>query len=122
MLAAALSLWLVVGLSSAGLTSTLVAALHVGSKRSLAGFDALSGVPHARALEESADSWFEISKKLLRSNLHTFQLKYQWFWNLQEAAVKPLIASQQSPGGCRESIYTLFQLNIDGFGISRKLL
>ena len=39
-----------------------------------------------------------------------------------EAAVKPLIASQQSPGGCREAIYKLFKLNIDGFGISRKLL
>ena len=32
-----------------------MAALHVGSERLLAGFDALSGVSHARALEESAD-------------------------------------------------------------------
>ena len=47
-------------LGLAGLTSTLVAALHVGSERLLAGFDALSGVPHARAPEGSADSWFEI--------------------------------------------------------------
>ena len=43
-LAAGLSLGLVVGLGLAGLTSTLVAALHVGSERLLAGFDALSGV------------------------------------------------------------------------------
>ena len=55
MLAAGLGLGLVAGLGSAGLTSTLVAALHVGSERLLAGFDALSGVPHARAPEESAD-------------------------------------------------------------------
>ena len=55
MLAAGLGLGLVVGLGLAGLTSTLVAALHVGSERLLAGFDALSGVPHARAPEESAD-------------------------------------------------------------------
>ena len=50
MLAAGLSLGLVVGLGLAGLTSTLVAALHVGSERLLAGFDDLSGVWHARAL------------------------------------------------------------------------
>ena len=56
MLAAGLGLGLVVGLGLAGLTSTLVAALHVGSERLLAGFDALSGVSHARAPEESADS------------------------------------------------------------------
>ena len=56
-LAAGLSLGLVVGLGLAGLTSTPVAALHVGSERLLAGFDALSGVPHARAPEESADSY-----------------------------------------------------------------
>ena len=43
MLAAGLGLGLVVGLSLAELTSTLVAALHVGSERLLAGFDALSG-------------------------------------------------------------------------------
>ena len=65
MLAAGLGLGLVVGLGLAGLTSTLVAALHVGSERLLAGFDALSGVPHARAPEESADSWFEISRRVL---------------------------------------------------------
>ena len=47
MLAAGLSLGLVVGLSLA---------LQVGSERLLAGFDALSGVPHAGAREESADS------------------------------------------------------------------
>ena len=52
--AAGLSLGLVVGLT--GLASTLVAALHVGSEMLLAGFDALSGVPHARAPEESEDS------------------------------------------------------------------
>ena len=56
MLAAGLSLGLVAGLGLAGLTSTLVAALHVGSERLLAGFDDLSGVPHARAPEECADS------------------------------------------------------------------
>ena len=46
---------LAAGLGLAGLTSALVAALHVGSERLLAGFDALSGVPHARRLEWSAD-------------------------------------------------------------------
>ena len=58
MFAAGLGLGLVVGLSFAGLTSNLVAALHVGSERLLAGFDALSGVPHARAPEGSADCEF----------------------------------------------------------------
>ena len=43
MLAAGLSLGRVAGLSLAGLTSTLVAAVHIGSERLLAGFDALSG-------------------------------------------------------------------------------
>ena len=33
-----------------------MAALHVGSERLLAGFDAVSGVPHARRPEGSADS------------------------------------------------------------------
>ena len=33
-----------------------MAALHVGSERLLAGFDALSGVSHARRLEGSADN------------------------------------------------------------------
>ena len=68
MLAAGLGLGLVVGL--AGLTSTLVTALHVGSERLLAGFDALSGVSHARAPEESADSMLclgPLTLKLLRS-------------------------------------------------------
>ena len=55
MLAAGLGLGLVVGLGIAGLTSTLVAALHVDSERLLAGFDALSGVSHARVPDESAD-------------------------------------------------------------------
>ena len=54
-LAAGLGLGLVVGLGLAELTATLVAALHIGSARLLAGFDALSGIPHARALEASAD-------------------------------------------------------------------
>ena len=44
MLAAGLGLGLVVGLGLAGLNLNLVAALHVGSERLLAGFDALSGV------------------------------------------------------------------------------
>ena len=44
MLAAGLGLGRVVGLGLAGLISTLVAALHVGSERLLPGFDALSGV------------------------------------------------------------------------------
>ena len=44
MLAAGLGLVPVAGLGLAGLTSTLVAALNVGSERLLAGFDALSGV------------------------------------------------------------------------------
>ena len=65
MLAAGLGLVLVAGLGLAGLTSTLVAALHVRSEKLLAGFDALSEVPHARAPKESADSWFEISRRLL---------------------------------------------------------
>ena len=58
MLAAGLVLVLVVGLGLLGLTSTPVAALYVGSERLLAGFDALSGVSHARAPEESADLCF----------------------------------------------------------------
>ena len=56
MLAAGLSLGLVVGLGLAGLTSTLVAVLHVGSERLLSGVDALSGVSHAQAREELADN------------------------------------------------------------------
>ena len=64
MLEAGSGLGLVVGLGLAWLTSTLVAASHVGSKRLLAGFDALSGVTHARA-PESADSWFENPRRLL---------------------------------------------------------
>ena len=44
MLAAGSGLGLVAGVGLAGLTSTLVAAVHVGSERLLAGFDALSGV------------------------------------------------------------------------------
>ena len=28
---------------------------------------------------------------LLRSHLRTFPMKYQWFWNQQEAAVNPLL-------------------------------
>ena len=56
MLAAGLGLGLVAGLGLAGLTSTLVAALHVGSERLLAGFDALSGVCRARAPEKLRDS------------------------------------------------------------------
>ena len=43
MLVAGLSLGLVAGLSFARLTSTLGAALHVGSDRLLAVFDALFG-------------------------------------------------------------------------------
>ena len=58
MLAAGLGLGLVVGLGLVGLTSTLVAYLHVGSERLLAGFDALSRVPRTRAPEESADYAF----------------------------------------------------------------
>ena len=82
MLAAGLGLGQVVSSGLVGLTSTLVAALHVGSERLLAGFDALSGVPHARAPEESAGSWFEIFRRLLRSNLQTFPVKFRRFWNL----------------------------------------
>ena len=52
------------GLVLAGLTSFLVAALHVGSNRLLAGFDTLSGDPHARAPEEFAD----LSKLALTRN------------------------------------------------------
>ena len=75
-LAAGLSLGLVFGVGLVGLTSTLVVALHLGSERLLVGFDDLFGVPHARALEESADSWFGISMRLLRSDLQTFPMKY----------------------------------------------
>ena len=42
-----------------------MAALHVGSEKLLAGFDALSGVPYGRAPEGSADSWFEITRRLM---------------------------------------------------------
>ena len=38
----------------------LVATLHVGSERLLARFDALSGVSHARAPEESSDVYIYI--------------------------------------------------------------
>ena len=55
MLQAGLGLALVVGLGLAGLTSTLVAPAHVDSERLLADFDALPGIPHARAPAESAD-------------------------------------------------------------------
>ena len=89
MLAAGFGSVLVAGLGLAGLTSTPVAALHVSSERLLAGFDALSGVSHARAPEESASSWFEIARELLWTNLLTFLMKYLWFWNLKEAAAKP---------------------------------
>ena len=44
MLATGLGLGLVAGLGFARLTSTLVAALHVGSERLLADFDALVGI------------------------------------------------------------------------------
>ena len=65
------------------------------------------------------------------------------FWNLQKAAVKTfvrfsieilmvleasgrccesIIDGWESRGGCREAICALFQFNIDGFGISRRLL
>ena len=60
MLAAGLGLVLVAGLGLVGLTSTLVGALHVGSERLRAGFDALSGVSHARAPEELADSYYPL--------------------------------------------------------------
>ena len=43
MLAAGLGSGLVAGLGFASLTSTLMAALHVGSERLLADFDALFG-------------------------------------------------------------------------------
>ena len=64
-------------------------------------------------------------------------------WNLEEVAVKPfahfykeifmvleasggccesIIDGLESPGSCREAICKLFQFNIDGFGISTKLL
>ena len=55
MLAAGFGLGIVAGLGLAWVTSTLVAALHVGSEWLLAGFDALPGVSHARAPEELAD-------------------------------------------------------------------
>ena len=61
MLAVTLGLVLVVVLGLAGFTSTLIAALHVGSKSLLACFDALSWVPHARAHEESADNAFVVT-------------------------------------------------------------
>ena len=55
MLAAGFGSVLVAGLGSAGITSTLVTALHVGLERLLAGFDASSVISHARAVEASAD-------------------------------------------------------------------
>ena len=90
MLAAGLRLGLVVGLGLAGLTSTLVAALHVGSERVLVGFDALSGVSRARAPEESADS-------MLRLVSHALEL-------LRSQRIHGL----KSPGGCCEAICILF--------------
>ena len=53
--AASLSLVLVAGVGLAGLTSTLVSALHVGSAKLLAGY-ALSGDSHVRDPKKSADS------------------------------------------------------------------
>ena len=77
-------------------------------------------------------------------------MKYQWFWNQQEAAVNPLlmfwnlqkaavktfarfameismvlessINVLESPEGCCEDICTFCVGNINGFGINRKLL
>ena len=66
-----------------------MAALRAGLEMLLAGFDALSGVPYARAPEESADSLFDIFRKLLCSNVRTFQTQCQWFWNQHEAVVNP---------------------------------
>ena len=64
-------------------------------------------------------------------------------WNLEDVAVKQfahfykeilmglaasgrccesIIDGWKSRGGCREAICALFQFNIDGFGISRRLL
>ena len=91
MLAAGLGLGLVAGLRLAGLTSTLVAALHVGLERLLAGFDVLSGVSHARAPEESADL-------MLCLGSHTLEL-------LRSRRIHGL----QSPGGCCEAICKLLQ-------------
>ena len=54
MLAAGSGLGLAVGSGLAGLTSTLVVSLHVGSENLLASFDASLGVSRARAPEESA--------------------------------------------------------------------
>ena len=56
---------LAASLSFARHTSTLVSALHVGSERLLAGFDALSGVSHGRAPEDSADFFFTQRTKSL---------------------------------------------------------
>ena len=39
--------------------------------------------------------WFGISKRLLWSHLHTFTMKYLWFWNIHEAAVNPLLRKFQ---------------------------
>ena len=91
MLAAGLGLGLVAGLGLAGLTSTLVAALHVGSERLRAGFDALCGVSHARAPEESADS-------MLCLGSHTLEL-------LRSRRIHGLT----SPGGCCEAICALYE-------------
>ena len=71
---------------------------------------------------ESMHCFTSISRRLLWSHSHTFTKKYWRFWKLQEAAVNPCIASQQSPRGCCETIHTLLQINIYGFGSFRKLL
>ena len=58
-----------------------MAALHVGSEKLLAGFGAVSGVPHARRPEGSADLWF--------GNLQEVVGKLAlMIWNMKEAAVK----------------------------------
>ena len=71
---------------------------------------------------EAFNCFIAISRRLLWSHLHIFQMKSWWFWNLKEVAVQQLIVSQQFPGSCWEAICTLFIWNIDGFGIAKRLL
>ena len=51
------------GLRLAGLTSTLLAALHVGLERLLASFNALSRISQFRVSGESADLDFMLRRK-----------------------------------------------------------
>ena len=94
--------------------------------------------------------FWNLQKAAVKTFARFFQMKYQWFWNQQEAAVNPLLMFWnlqkaavktfarfameismafessidvfESPEGCCEDICTFCLGNINGFGISRRLL